>query len=196
MSEKLKRAALNAALLLVLFAGPALAAGMFSGWPFAGGTQYPSTLPLTGDEGVAADTQLPSGLNPASELISVDQLMQGTTQSDSTATSHTAAAASVVGGAKLTLLLTGAPSTAVTLTTPTATAILAAMPKVDQVIGKTWVWKVVNQGGTSSGVWTIAGGTGVTITGNATAAVAGSREYFCAVTAVATPAITCTDHGN
>lgn len=56
---------------------PASAAGMLTnGLPPAGGTQYPGTLPLTGNELLPADTALPSGANPASEAISVSQLAQ------------------------------------------------------------------------------------------------------------------------
>ncbi len=51
------------------------AAGLYTnGVPPAGGTQYPSTLPLTGNETLPADTNLPGGANPASEAISVAQI--------------------------------------------------------------------------------------------------------------------------
>src|ERR1700682_3523822 len=51
------------------------AAGFFTnGVPTAGGTQYPSTIPLTGNETVPADTNLAQGLNPASEGITTAQL--------------------------------------------------------------------------------------------------------------------------
>lgn len=61
--------------LLALTASAALAAGFFTnGVPTAGGSQYPSTLPLTGNETIPADTNLPSGLNPASEAITVSAL--------------------------------------------------------------------------------------------------------------------------
>lgn len=57
------------------FALAAQAAGFFTnGVPVAGGTQYPSTIPLTGNETIPADTNLASGLNPASEAITVAQL--------------------------------------------------------------------------------------------------------------------------
>lgn len=182
---------------IALFAATsAYAAGMFSGWPFAGGTQYPSTLPLTGNEGVAADTQLPSGLNPASELISVDSLVQGSSVSNNVSGNATLTVTQMVGGARLTLLLTDAISGATTLTTPTAAAIVAALPTQSQVVGKSWLWKIVNQAGTGSGVWTISGGSNVTITGNATVAVASSRTFLVKVTAVSTPAVTLTDWGN
>lgn len=57
------------------FALAASAAGFFTnGVPVAGGTQYPTTIPLTGVETIPADTNLASGLNPASEAITVSQL--------------------------------------------------------------------------------------------------------------------------
>ena len=59
----------------VFVAGGALAAGFFTnGVPPAGGTQYPTTIPLTGIETVPADTNLGSGLNPASEAVTTQQL--------------------------------------------------------------------------------------------------------------------------
>lgn len=62
--------------LLAAVAIPAMGAGFFTnGVPVAGGTQYPSTIPLTGNETIPADTNLPSGLNPASEAITTTQLL-------------------------------------------------------------------------------------------------------------------------
>src|ERR1700733_8929414 len=55
--------------------GGANAAGLLTnGLPPAGGTQYPTTIPLTGNELLPADTQLTNGQNPASEAISTQQL--------------------------------------------------------------------------------------------------------------------------
>ena len=54
---------------------PAYASGFFTnGVPPAGGTQYPSTIPLTGNEQIPADTELTNGQNPQSEAITVNQL--------------------------------------------------------------------------------------------------------------------------
>ena len=65
--------------LSVGLAGTAWAAGFITnGLPPAGGTQYPSTLPLTGAEQMPADTQLAGGLNPASEAITIGQLTAAT----------------------------------------------------------------------------------------------------------------------
>lgn len=57
------------------FGGYALAGGFLTnGLPQAGGSQYPSTIPLTGNELLPADTQLSSGQMPQSEAISLSQL--------------------------------------------------------------------------------------------------------------------------
>ncbi len=53
---------------------PALAAGIFSTFPPAGGSQFPSTIPITGIETIPADTNLTQGLNPATETITTSQL--------------------------------------------------------------------------------------------------------------------------
>lgn len=58
-----------------LAASVASAAGIWTnGVPPAGGTQYPTTIPLTGNETFPADTNLTNGQNPASESISSNQL--------------------------------------------------------------------------------------------------------------------------
>lgn len=63
------------AAVAMLGAGAVNAAGLFTnGVPQAGGVQYQTTLPLTGNELLPADTQLPGGLNPQSESISTGQL--------------------------------------------------------------------------------------------------------------------------
>lgn len=70
-----KMCALAGLALALAMTTSASAAGFFTnGVPPAGGTQYPSTLPLTGNETIPADTNLPSGLNPASEAITTTQL--------------------------------------------------------------------------------------------------------------------------
>lgn len=73
--RNLRSTLIAAGLATVLATGLAHAAGFFTnGVPVAGGTQYPLTIPLTGNETVPADTNLASGLNPASEAITTSQL--------------------------------------------------------------------------------------------------------------------------
>ena len=77
-----------------------------------------------------------------------------------------------------------------TVTTDTATAIVAAIPNAQ--IGQTFE-VVIQNGHTSSGTATLSGGTGVTITNTyATAAqpITTTRQYRGVVTAIATPAVT------
>lgn len=54
--------------------GVSLGAGLWGNLPPAGGSQYPTTLPLTGNETIPADTNLANGLAPQSEIISVNSL--------------------------------------------------------------------------------------------------------------------------
>lgn len=75
--KKFSKVGLAAVLLAgaLALAGNAFAAGLYTnGLPVAGGTQYPSTLPLTGNEQVPADTMLPNGRNPATLAITTGQL--------------------------------------------------------------------------------------------------------------------------
>lgn len=84
---------LLAGLAAALLAGSALAAGVYTnGFPVA-------TVPLTGNERIPADTQLPNGVSPQTEAISVSTLknyMFGNTASG-TATA-TAGAATLNAG--------------------------------------------------------------------------------------------------
>ena len=77
-----------------------------------------------------------------------------------------------------------------TVTTDTATNIVAAIPNAQ--IGQTFE-VIIQNGHTSSGTATLSGGTGVTITNTyATAAqpITTTRQYRGVVTAIATPAVT------
>lgn len=75
MMTKHKISTVGLALALTLALSPAYPAGYFTnGVPPAGGTQYPSTIPLTGNETIPADTNLTNGQNPASESITPAQL--------------------------------------------------------------------------------------------------------------------------
>lgn len=101
------------------FAPLAWAAGFYTnGLPPAGGTQYPSTLPLTGAETIPADTNLASGQNPQSESISVSQL--------SLATAEQAAPRNYIDNGAMAISQQGTGIiTCGTNTAPTATAFAA-----------------------------------------------------------------------
>ena len=67
----------------VLLAGAVALAGglaahaagfLTNGLPVAGGSQFPSTLPLTGNETIPLDTNLPSGQSPQSEAATTNQI--------------------------------------------------------------------------------------------------------------------------
>lgn len=98
----------------------------------------------------------------------------------STATTATTlnAATQLTGGAKdVVLAMTGTLAAGATATTDTAVNIIAAIPQAQRYVGFTYILRIVNE---SSGAfsWTIAGGTGVTITGTATIAQNTWREYL------------------
>lgn len=73
----MKKVALYGGLLALMGAGSAYALGQFPDYPLA--TTSPSsgnatTLPLTGNERIPADTMLQYGINPQTEVISTSQL--------------------------------------------------------------------------------------------------------------------------
>ena len=73
----MKKVALIGGLLALLGAGSAFALGQFPDYPLATAspiTGYATTLPLTGNERIPADTMLSSGVNPQTEVISTSQL--------------------------------------------------------------------------------------------------------------------------
>lgn len=73
----MKKFALLGGLLALVFASAAFAAGQFPNYPLATSsptTGNASTLPLTGNEMIPADTGLPNGVNPQTELITTSQL--------------------------------------------------------------------------------------------------------------------------
>ncbi len=73
----MKKVALYGGLLALMGAGSAYALGQFPDYPLA--TTSPTsgnatTLPLTGNERIPADTMLQYGINPQTEVISTSQL--------------------------------------------------------------------------------------------------------------------------
>lgn len=103
-----------------------------------------------------------------------------------TSSSPTLTAAQMVNA----ILRVSGQTAAQTITTDTATAIVAAVPNAQ--IGSTFRF-ILQNGHTSSGTATLSAGTGVTITNTyATAAqpITTTRQYLGIVTAVDTPAVT------
>lgn len=106
---------------------------------------------------------------------------------DSNAASHVATAANLTGGAAdVVLALTGALAAAATLTTDTAANILKAIPEV--YVGQTYKLRVINES-TGAFAWTVAGGTGVTLSGTATIAQNTWRDFVVTVSSLTAVAL-------
>lgn len=80
------------------------------------------------------------------------------------------------------LALTGAITTAQNAQLPTVAALLAALPA--EAIGQTYKLRVLNIGGTTSGVFTIVTNTGWTLTGTMTIAVGAYRDFLVKLTSL------------
>ena len=180
-------------------AGSALAAGLFTnGLPAA-------TAPLTGNETLPADTNLPQGLNPASEAITLGQLatwLRATVTTNTSTSAATATAAQMAptayGQQAISLLLTGTLSGAANLTTPTAAQIVAAVPlpvggATGSNVGSSWVIRISNE---SSGAyaWTLVAGTGITLPASVNIPQYGAKSYL--VTIASASSVTFADLGN
>ena len=112
----------------------------------------------------------PQGLREAAQTNFADNTDSGTG-------AHVLTAANLTGGfVGVTLAMTGALAAGETATTDTAANILAAIPTHQRYVGFTYKLRVINE---SSGAfaWTIAGGTGVTVTGTDTVAQNTWREF-------------------
>jgi hypothetical protein len=99
--------------------------------------------------------------------------------STNTATSATTLlAASLTGAAdEVVLNMTGTLGAGAVATTDTAANIIAAIPQAQRYPGATYKLRIINS---SSGAfaWTVAGGSGVTVTGTATVAQNTWREFM------------------
>lgn len=187
------------ALALTAAAGNVLAAGLYTnGVPAA-------VAPLTGNEAFPADTNLPQGLNPATEAISLGQLATWlrptvTTNTSTSAATATAAqmAPTAYGQQAISLLLTGTLSGAANLTTPTATAIVAAVPlpvgwATGSNVGSSWVIRISNESSCAY-AWTLVAGTGITLPASVNIPQYGAKSYL--VTITSATAVTFADLGN
>lgn len=177
---------LAAGILAAIFGaiGVAQAAGFLTnGYPPAGGTQYPSTLPLSGYEQAPFDTGYTQGLNPASEAITYAQIAQGNIITLPTALSVTArlSVSQVVAGEKLTVILPGVITVSTNLSMPTAANLIAALPSNPPLTtAYSYLLKFVNTGGAigGGGQWNLVADSGVTITGNTFISPGFSRAYL------------------
>ena len=144
------------------------------------GTQYPSTVPLTGNETAPFDTNLTQGQNPASEAISVSQLAMPTLNTAVNTTAFTATVAQIAGNGEVILNLTGTLGAGAAITMPTAAQIFAAQP-----VGRQWTLRILNN---SSGAfaWTVTMGTGDSLTGSAAVAQNTYADYVVTVTSPTT----------
>lgn len=99
------------------------------------------------------------------------------------------AAATMVGGDIVVYNNIG--TTPGTLTTDTATNIIAALPAAKRVVGYGWMLEIHNGSG-SANTATIAADASVTLTGSPTltAAQNTTRVFACKITAIGTPAVT------
>ena len=111
-----------------------------------------------------------------------------TTATVTASTGTTLTAAQVVGSV---IFRTNAPTGAFTDTTDTATNIVAAIPGA--TVNASWILRYVNR---DNNVCTLAGGTGVTISGTATIANNTWRDFLCQITNIGTPAVTMTSMGS
>lgn len=140
-----------------------------------------AVAPLTGNELIAADTQLGQGLYPESEAVSVAQLNSyfantpnaafGTADNGTTQTLTAAMVA--VAGVDIVYHLSTSGSTP-SLTLPLATAIFT-QEGASFVTGSTYVLRVINA---NSGTATIVTNTGWTLSGTLTLATNTWREFL------------------
>ena len=97
-------------------------------------------------------------------------------------------AANITGGvASVDLSLTGSVTTAQNAQLPTVASMIALLHC--PVIGTSYRFRVINTGGSASGVWTLTTNTGWTLTGTMTVAVGAWSEFIITLTATTTATI-------
>lgn len=148
-----------------------------------------AVAPLTGNELIAADTQLTQGLNPESEAISIAQIAGYLTNTpnaaiatpdNGTTQTLTAAMIAVAGVDNVIHVSTGGSTP--TLTLPLATAVFT-LEGANFVSGSTYILRVINS---NSGTATIATATGWTLSGTLTLATTTWREFLVQATSSST----------
>lgn len=115
----------------------------------------------------------------ASQLKTFALASTGKYTAETNTTSFTSSIGDISGAQLSVLDLTGALGAPATVTTPTAAAILPAIPWAQ--VGTSWILRIMND---SSGAfaWTLAGGTGVTVVGTATVNQNQWREWLATFT--------------
>lgn len=195
---KFKTLLLAGGLALLTAVGIAYAGGVYTpGFPQAGSVA--NTLPLTGNELIPADTQLPFGLAPQTESISVNQLIgaaagNATYASNAATTAATVTAAQIAGGGNLHVMdMTGTLAGSAALTTPTAAQIIAVLPNFQ--VGDSYILRVINRTAATQ-AWTLTGGSNVTVNGTATIAAAAWADWIVTLNqTLATPTVVITSVG-
>ncbi len=114
-----------------------------------------------------------------------DPVKQVYSTNSSTSASLVLVAADIFGGAtEHTLGLTGAISGASNAQLPTVSALVTGISNA--LSGQTYKLRVINIGGTGSGVWTITTNTGWTLSGTMTIAVGGWRDFYVTLNSLTT----------
>lgn len=108
---------------------------------------------------------------------------QAFSANSSTSSSTTLTAADIFGGAEeKTLSMTGAITVASNATLPLVTALVTAMGS--PAVGQTYKLRIMNSGGSASGVWTIVTNTGWTLNGTILIGVGTWREFYVTLTSL------------
>lgn len=152
-----------------------------------------AVAPLTGNELIAADTQLGQGISPESEAISTTQLavftsnaagfaVVGTADAGTTQT-LTAAMISAPNAQYVTHL--SASGSTPSLTLPLAATLIAALPNAQ--VGTSYILRFIN---TNSGTATIVTNTGWTLTGTLTLATNTTRDFLVTITSISAGTVT------
>lgn len=144
--------------------------------------------------GVRQDREELQQLLQQKQLASVQDivsgfLLPGIQFTTAALSSSTAAAGQLTGSAPI-IIMNNSGGTPGTYTTRTATQMIA-----DSSLGFNASWWILLVNGQGTGTLTLAGGTGVTVSGTATVAVSTARFFSAKVSAISTPAIVITDLG-
>jgi hypothetical protein len=128
----------------------------------------------------------------AGEITALQKQAQHTTFAGSTGVAITLLAANLAGANNVSTDVTSTAAGGITATTDTAANIIAAMPNA--FVGATYKLRIYN--GNATQTMTVAGGTGVTISGTATIAGVSYRDFVVSVTGLNTSAaVTLTNAG-